>query len=492
MKTTRIPSLLAALALAAATAAAAEPLVVACVGDSITYGHGASDRARTSYPAQLQALLGDGWKVLNFGHNARTALDEGKEWNGQGGMGYRKSPEFAKAKDCKPDVVLFMLGTNDSKPVNWGEDGAGVKRDYAQLVDDFLALNPAPVVVIGASPFVKKDSFSIREKIVGGDLAPWQRAFAAERGLPLVDAYEALKARAADGYLGDGVHPNDAGYGVLAEAFAAKLRELEPSLKERRPPPPPRVVACVGDSITWGGGGAACYPALLQAELGEGWKVLNFGVNSRTARREGKEFDLRPGDLDYRKTLSYTKSLSCKPDAVILMIGTNDSKPPNWEETGDAFREGYAALVEDYLALDPRPVVVIGISPTVKGGGFTYGVTEKIVGGGVVPVQRKIAEEKGLPTVDCRAVLDPHMATAYSGDGLHPNAEGNALLAAAFAARLRELFSHAEEKSHAESAENAELESHAESAEGAEPKPHAESAEGAEPKPHAEPAKGAK
>ena len=57
------------------------------------------------------------------------------------------------------------------------------------------------------------------------------------------------------------------------------------------------------------------------------------------------------------------------------------------------------------------------------------------------------------------------MATAYSGDGLHPNAEGNALLAAAFAARLRELFSHAEEKSHAE---NAELESHAESAEGAE------------------------
>ena len=31
------------------------------------------------------------------------------------------------------------------------------------------------------------------------------------------------------------------------------------------------------------------------------------------------------------------------------------------------------------------------------------------------------------------------MATAYSGDGLHPNAEGNALLAAAFAAKLREL-----------------------------------------------------
>ena len=272
---------------------------------------------------------------------------------------------------------------------------------------------------------------------------------------------------------------------ILAAAVAAVFAiagRADPATDSATNAPAPRVVACVGDSITWGGGGKNAYPSLLQTELGEGWKVRNFGVNSRTARRDGKEFDLRPGDLDYRKTLNYTKSLSCKPDAVILMIGTNDSKPTNWEETGEAFRAGYADLVDDYLALDPKPVVVIGISPTVKGGGFTYGVTEKIVGEGVVPVQRKIAEEKGLPTVDCRAILDPHMATAYSPDGLHPNAEGNALLAAAFATRLRELFSHAE---------GAELESHAESAEGAEAKSHAESAENAESKSHAESAEDA-
>ncbi len=241
MKHTALPVLCAALAAGAAYAGDLyvddKPFVVACVGDSITYGHGASDRGKTSYPAQLQALLGDDWDVRNFGHNARTALDEGKETNRPEPMGYRKSPEFAKAKDAAPDVVLFMLGTNDSKPVNWDADGgAGVKRDYAKLVDDFLALDPAPVVVVGVSPFVKKDSFWIRGKIVGGDLAPWQRAFAAERGLPLVDAYEATKAAAATSYIGDGVHPNDAGYGVLAAAFAAKLRELEPALRNRRLP----------------------------------------------------------------------------------------------------------------------------------------------------------------------------------------------------------------------------------------------------------------
>ena len=234
MKTSRLIPLCAALAAGAALAGEpADPLVVACVGDSITYGHGASDRGTKSYPAQLQALLGDGWKVLNFGHNARTALDEGKEWNGQGGMGYRKSPEFEKAKAAKPDVVLFMLGTNDSKPVNWdADDGAGVKRDYEALVSDFLNLKPMPHVVIGLSPFVKKDSFSIREGVVGGKLVPWQRELALGAPLPYVDVYAETKAAAETSYTGDGVHPNDAGYGVIAAAFAKWLRDMERPLRE--------------------------------------------------------------------------------------------------------------------------------------------------------------------------------------------------------------------------------------------------------------------
>ena len=234
MKSSRLLPLCAALAAGAALAAdPADPLVVACVGDSITYGHGASARGKTSYPAQLQELLGDGWQVLNFGHNARTALDEGKEWNGQGGMGYRKSPEFAKAKAARPDVVLFMLGTNDSKPVNWdADDGAGVKRDYEALVADFRDLESKPVVVIGLSPFVKKDSFSIRESVVGGKLVPWQLELATSAPLPYVDIYAATKAAAETSYIGDGVHPNDAGYGVIAAAFAKWLRDMERTLRE--------------------------------------------------------------------------------------------------------------------------------------------------------------------------------------------------------------------------------------------------------------------
>ena len=232
MKNMAAPIALSCAISAVASNALAANYVVACVGDSITYGHGSTE-GRT-YPAQLQEILGEGWQVLNFGHNARTALDDGKEWNGTEGMGYRSSPEFEKAKKSKPDVVIFMLGTNDSKPINWDDRSEDFKHDYTALVDDFLALDPAPVVIIGVSPFVKKDSFSIREWVVGEEIAPWQKAFAAERSLPCVDAHELLRKNAAEAFIGDGVHPNNTGYGFLANAFAAKLRELEPTLASRR------------------------------------------------------------------------------------------------------------------------------------------------------------------------------------------------------------------------------------------------------------------
>ena len=36
---------------------------VACVGDSITYGHGIKNRLKGCYPAQLAWMLGDKWEV---------------------------------------------------------------------------------------------------------------------------------------------------------------------------------------------------------------------------------------------------------------------------------------------------------------------------------------------------------------------------------------------------------------------------------------------
>lgn len=50
---------------------------VACVGNSITYGAGIAGRENNSYPAQLQQLPGEGYRVENFGHNGATAASWG-------------------------------------------------------------------------------------------------------------------------------------------------------------------------------------------------------------------------------------------------------------------------------------------------------------------------------------------------------------------------------------------------------------------------------
>ena len=53
------------------------PVRVACVGNSITYGTGIANRDKDSYPAQLQAMLGNKYLVGNFGKPGATLLRHG-------------------------------------------------------------------------------------------------------------------------------------------------------------------------------------------------------------------------------------------------------------------------------------------------------------------------------------------------------------------------------------------------------------------------------
>src|SRR5438552_1904190 len=77
MKITIAPTLILTLAaVATASRASAQvrmPTHVACVGDSITAGYGASS-SNASYPADLQGMFGAGVQVMNFGHSGATMM----------------------------------------------------------------------------------------------------------------------------------------------------------------------------------------------------------------------------------------------------------------------------------------------------------------------------------------------------------------------------------------------------------------------------------
>src|SRR5438046_5593511 len=96
-------------------------------------------------------------------------------------------------------------------------------------------------------------------------------------------------------------------------------------------------VACIGDSITQGVGSKVPWPAILQKMLGEKWEVKNYGVSARTL--------LKKGDHPFDKEKKYTDAQSYKPDVVIIMLGTNDTKPQNWK-----FKDEFAADYKDMIA----------------------------------------------------------------------------------------------------------------------------------------------
>lgn len=185
---------------------------VACVGDSITAGSGASS-ASNNYVSQLQQRLGTHYTVQNFGNSGKTLLKDGAD-----NSGYTKTDTFANSKAFAPDVVTIMLGTNDSKDATWNAHGDKYEQELRELIKVYRDLPSHPTVILATSPTAYNRNWNINDAVVSGEIAPIQRRVAAEMGCPLIDANTATK-NAADKFA-DGIHPNDAGYVLLADLFA--------------------------------------------------------------------------------------------------------------------------------------------------------------------------------------------------------------------------------------------------------------------------------
>ncbi|HEY0760407.1 MAG TPA: GDSL-type esterase/lipase family protein [Acidisarcina sp.] len=180
------------------------PTQVACVGDSITAGAGIAIAAVFSYPAQLQRALGTGWNVTNFGVNGATLLRSGD-------IPYQRQDAFAAALRMKPDVVVIMLGTNDSKPKNWRGDDQFVV-DYIDLIEKFELL-ASKIYLCLPAPSVGGGNYAVSPATIVEEL-PLIRELASSRHLGLVDVHSAFAGKEV--LFSDRVHPTREGAGVIA------------------------------------------------------------------------------------------------------------------------------------------------------------------------------------------------------------------------------------------------------------------------------------
>jgi acyl-CoA thioesterase-1 len=188
------------------------PIIVACVGDSITAGAGAPKGK--AYPNQLQDVLGQGWKIENFGRSGATLLKKGDR-------PYWKMPDFVRAKASRPNIVIIMLGTNDSKPQNWAH-GDDFVADYRDLITIFQGLDTKPRIYLCHVPTVEEPNrYKITET---ASLVIDQRVddLAKEFGLQVIPMDQAYGGDLS--VLGnDRVHPNEHGALELAQTAAEAL-----------------------------------------------------------------------------------------------------------------------------------------------------------------------------------------------------------------------------------------------------------------------------
>ncbi|MBV4358202.1 GDSL-type esterase/lipase family protein [Pinibacter aurantiacus] len=189
---------------------------VACIGNSITAGAGIKDPTHNSYPAQLQALLGDGYKVSNFGFSGATLLKKGNRpyWN---------TTTYQQALQSMPDIVFIKLGTNDSKKVN-REFYDDFNNDLHELVQSFRQLSSHPRVVL-MLPVTSygTDSNGIYDPVITSKIIPFIQQVAYADNLEVIDLHSLFAGKRE--LFPDRIHPNAEGAGIIAKRLAQLIKQ---------------------------------------------------------------------------------------------------------------------------------------------------------------------------------------------------------------------------------------------------------------------------
>jgi lysophospholipase L1-like esterase len=187
---------------------------VACVGDSITYGHAVDIWYKNNYPVVLQNLLGDGYLVNNYGVSCATIQKTGD-------FPYIKTKSYKPSIEFDADILVFMLGSNDTKPYNWLNKET-FKKEYIELLNTYLNDNNPEVYLCTVSRVFYKDpeqttgqsTYFVQEDIIK-IINEVILEVADEYGYNLIDIYSVTKDHRE--WYKDYVHPEAEAAKEIAE-----------------------------------------------------------------------------------------------------------------------------------------------------------------------------------------------------------------------------------------------------------------------------------
>ena len=410
------------------------PKKVACIGDSLTLGVGGTDFLsfengtkypygsskddgwiEDSYPAKLSELLGYKYEVRNFGVGSSSLMSASN-------IPWTTTKQYNASIEWNPDVVIIMLGTNDSIPSNWQYKDQYLK-DYIDLINTYKALPSNPDVYVALSLATNltpgSDYVGITEEVILNEIIPLQIAAAKETGAYIIDTFSVNSENKAELYY-DGVHPNGKGYANVA---AKVYDEMVNKAKIKIMP--------LGDSITHGFNVPGGYKIKLWQKFEEAGlsNYVDF-VGSVTDTDEGLSDIL--GDLDHEghpgwKIADIDANINgwmdtYTPDIVMLQIGTNDiGHGADMSTAADRL----SSLIDNICAKLPKngKLYVASITPIAEGLNGIENVPELVnTFNQEIPalVNAKHNEGKSVYFMDMYSLL----TVDDLADGLHPSRKG--------------------------------------------------------------------
>jgi lysophospholipase L1-like esterase len=174
-------------------------------------------------------------------------------------------------------------------------------------------------------------------------------------------------------------------------------------------------VACIGNSITSGYSNTGIsYVPKLQALLGSVYLVENEGVSGTTLLKNGNNSYWINGRLN--------QALAFKANIITIKLGTNDTKPQNWNQYSSEFKKDYESLIDTLNSLNVKPKIYL-VTPVpvfYNASTVSWGIRDSIVKK-IIPIIKEIAAERGLTVIDVNTPLLP-FSNYFSVDGIHPNA----------------------------------------------------------------------
>ncbi|KXT78668.1 putative xylanase [Streptococcus sp. DD13] len=167
------------------------------------------------------------------------------------------------------------------------------------------------------------------------------------------------------------------------------------------------------------------YPAYLLAELGSFFRIANYGLAGRSLQSSS--------DFPYFQEKNAQASLSSQANLVLLMLGTNDTRPQYWEK--ERFEMEYRSRLASYASMTSHPEIFLLIPPFIPTS--RYGLDNHVLAHSIRPFLKQLGQELSLPVVDLYELTE-NKGELYS-DGVHLNAKGNQVVGHALAQAILQL-----------------------------------------------------